>query len=356
MQVALAVFSKSRLLQSISVLAVASVASISGAQAQTANTSPSSANVLNLLSPFLGLNSGSVGPTTLADSLSEAISVNNSASPALQELSFSDKNLLSGPLEHVTGDRTQTTSLLGVAANLGGAIPDQPAPPTGGGVSGSQPMGGGLGMQLGTIYADGVNAFANGDHSVLPNTVNLLTSAYGNLTSPNLGAAKNYFANGTTDGKTTAVAPAGFTLPTFNGLPNMTDSVYRLAYLPSTQTPMGEFGNPRPVQVAPPSRLPVLTSTCSIRPRFCGLETNPSFPSGHTTYAYTDSILLGMMAPELYQSMLSRASQFANSRIVLGVHYPLDIIGSRSLVSYDLAQAFTNPDYINNKTTTGHGD
>jgi subtilase-type serine protease len=114
----------------------------------------------------------------------------------------------------------------GVAANLGG-------------VSGSQPNGGGLGMQLGKIYADGVNALANGDHSVLPNMVNLFTSAYGNLTSPNLGAAKNYFANGTTDGMKPAVAPAGFTLPTFNGLPNMTGSVYRLAYVPGTQTPKG---------------------------------------------------------------------------------------------------------------------
>ena len=46
------------------------------------------------------------------------------------------------------------------------------------------------------------------------NTVDLLTAAYNNLTSPDLGAAKNYFANGTTNGTTPAVAPAGFTLPT----------------------------------------------------------------------------------------------------------------------------------------------
>jgi PAP2 superfamily len=84
-----------------------------------------------------------------------------------------------------------------------------------------------------------------------------------------------------------------------------------------------------------------------------GLTTNPSFPSGHTTYAYTDSILLGMMTPALFQSSLSRGAEYANSRIVLGVHYPLDIIASRSLASYDLSQAFTNPDYINNATTTG---
>ena len=68
----------------------------------------------------------------------------------------------------------------------------------------------------------------------------------------NLGAAKNYFAGAATDGMTTAVAPTGFTLPTFNGLPNKTDSVYGLAYLPpGSHTPPGAFGNPRPVQVAP---------------------------------------------------------------------------------------------------------
>jgi len=84
-----------------------------------------------------------------------------------------------------------------------------------------------------------------------------------------------------------------------------------------------------------------------------GLTTNPSFPSGHTNYAYTDSILLAMLVPQEYQNMLSRGSQYANSRIVLGVHYPLDIIASRSFAQYDLAQAFTNSAYINNATTTG---
>jgi subtilase-type serine protease len=52
----LTVLSKSRLLQSISVLTVASFASIGGAHAQAANVTPSNVNVLNLLSPFLGLN------------------------------------------------------------------------------------------------------------------------------------------------------------------------------------------------------------------------------------------------------------------------------------------------------------
>jgi subtilase-type serine protease len=112
------------------------------------------------------------------------------------------------------------------------------------------------------------------------------------------------------------------------------------------------YGSSRPIQVRPPDG-PDPHINAFDPTAISGLTTNPSFPSGHTTYAYTDSTLLGMMTPELYQSMLSRGSRYANSRIVLGVHYPLDIIASRSLASYDLAQAFTNPDYINNAARTG---
>ena len=114
----------------------------------------------------------------------------------------------------------------GVAANLGGTIPNGPA------VNGITPAqsDGGLGTVLGAIYVQGVNAYAAGNHSVLPNTVSLLTSAYSALTSPSLGVAKYYFANGTINGTTVAVAPSGYTLPTANGLPNMTTSVYDNAY------------------------------------------------------------------------------------------------------------------------------
>ncbi len=342
----LTVLSKGRLLQSISVLAVAGVASIGGAHADPANVTPSNVNVLNLLSPFLGLNATSTGQTTLIDNLNHAISINNGATPAQQDLAYSDKNLLGTASNVVTGlSDPKTGPFFGVAANLAGGLPDQPAAT--GGVPGHQPVGG-YGATLGAIYANGVNAYANGDHSVLPNTVNLLSTAYNSFTSSDLGAAKNYFANGTTNGTTTTVAPTGFTLPTFNGLPNTTNNVYDTAYgVKNTDPGQNIFGSSRPVQVRP-NEINQFDPTS-----IAGLTTNPSFPSGHTTYAYTNSILLGMMTPALYQSMLSRGSEFANSRIVLGVHYPLDIIASRSLASYDLSQGFTNPDYINNAATTG---
>jgi hypothetical protein len=69
-----------------------------------------------------------------------------------------------------------------------------------------------------------------------------------------------------------------------------------------------------------------------------GLSSNPSFPSGHTTYAFTDSILVGMMVPQYFQSMVLSGSEYGNDRISLGVHYPLDIIASRSFVQYDVMQ------------------
>ena len=49
-------------------------------------------------------------------------------------------------------------------------------------------------------------------------------------------------------------------------------------------------------------------------------------------YAFTDAVLLGMLAPQYYQAMLVRASEIGESRIVVGVHYPLDIIASRAFI------------------------
>ena len=60
-----------------------------------------------------------------------------------------------------------------------------------------------------------------------------------------------------------------------------------------------------------------------------GLCTGGSFPSGHTTSAYLSGVTLATLLPELAPSILARTSEAANNRIVLGVHYPLDIIGGR---------------------------
>ncbi len=339
----------------VSVAALVAAACAPGAAwAQAANTTPANVNVLNLLSPFLALNSTDVGRQTLQLNLSQAIAQNQNATTAQRQLAISDKALpgsaaFTTTITLANGSRVN----LGVADNLAGGLPLQAAQ-SAGGLNPAQPVGG-LGPQLGAIYQTGIRA-STASAGPLTGTFNLLNQAYSVLSS-NLGVAKNYFANGAATNPSTtpagyvpvpAVAPAGYTLPTFNGLPNTRDSVYDLAYgVRNTQPGQDVYGSSRPIQVAPNS-YNIFDPTA-----LTGLATNPSFPSGHTQYAYTDSYLLAMLVPQQYRNMLARAAEYGDSRIVLGVHYPLDIIASRAFSAYDLAQGFTNPLYINNAGTTG---
>ena len=339
----------------LTLLAVGALPSVAAQAQAVPNTTTSNDNILNLLSPFLALNGTSVGQATLTANLSQSIATNNNATAALQALAVSDKNLLGGRSTSITL-ANGTTVAYGVAANLAGGLPAQVATTPTPGATTTTPttpiqVVGALGAVLGPIYQTGVAPIGTGaaTTAILANTATLLNTAYTNFASVDLGIAKFYFANGTTNGTTNAVAAIGSTLPTANGLPNKTNSVYDLAYGVSNTGPNQDiYGSSRPVQVAPmpPNGINQFDSTS-----IAGLTTNPSFPSGHTTYAYTDSLLLAMLVPQDYQNFLTRASQYANSRIVLGVHYPLDIIASRALATYDLAQAFTNPAYMNGTAT-----
>ena len=357
--------------QSVSIVAVmVATYGSTAAQAQAVNTTPSNVNVLNLLSPFLGLNGTAVGQQTLQLNLAQAVAQNQGASIADQQKAISDKALPGNaafPTTITLFDGTRVN--LGPGDNIAGGLPLQAAQ-SAGGLNPYQPVGG-LGPQLGAIYQTGIRA-STATSGPLTGTFNLLNQAY-SVFSADLGVAKNYFANGAATNPSTtppgyvavpAVAPAGYTLPTgpytipagspagaagtTGTLPNRSDSVLDLAYgVRNTQAGQDVYGSSRPIQVAP-SRYNLFDPTA-----LSGIATNPSFPSGHTQYAFTDGYLLAMLVPQQYQNLLLRASDYGNSRIVLGVHYPLDIIASRAFSAYDLAQAFTNPAYINNAATTG---
>jgi membrane-associated phospholipid phosphatase len=77
------------------------------------------------------------------------------------------------------------------------------------------------------------------------------------------------------------------------------------------------------------------------------LEKSPAFPSGHTTYGYTESMLLAILVPQRYTQMVARGAEYGNSRIVLGAHYAMDVIAGRTLAYYDLAHLLAgNPTYV----------
>ena len=70
-----------------------------------------------------------------------------------------------------------------------------------------------------------------------------------------------------------------------------------------------------------------------------------SFPSGHTTAAYEAGITLATLLPELAPEILARVSENGNSRIVLGVHYPLDVVGGRIAGEAALAAQWSDARY-----------
>ncbi|KAE8130025.1 MULTISPECIES: phosphatase PAP2 family protein [Bifidobacterium] len=72
------------------------------------------------------------------------------------------------------------------------------------------------------------------------------------------------------------------------------------------------------------------------------LYNSGSFPSGHTTFAFTQGTGLASILPELGPQIMTRVSEAGNNRIVLGVHYPLDILGGHIAGQYGVANALND--------------
>lgn len=66
--------------------------------------------------------------------------------------------------------------------------------------------------------------------------------------------------------------------------------------------------------------------------------TGSSYPSGHAWSAYKQAATLSMLFPKKIKAIDSRAAEYGESRVIVGAHFPTDIIASRTGNYYLLAQ------------------
>ncbi|MFT9306166.1 glycoside hydrolase domain-containing protein [Bifidobacterium fermentum] len=72
---------------------------------------------------------------------------------------------------------------------------------------------------------------------------------------------------------------------------------------------------------------------------------NDSFPSGHTTAGYVAGTTLATLLSELAPQMLQRTSEYGNNRIVLGFHYPIDVMGGRMGAQAMIGYRWSDPEF-----------
>ena len=214
----------------------------------------------------------------------------------------------------------------------------------------------GLGTGLGRAYQS-VATFESSDdgqtHAAksLSPAVGTLIAYTNGITKSDSNSGKYFFANQTTNGTTAVSAEAADIMTKAKGV---TD-VFGRAYAASKgaercKNGADRYGNSRPFQTEPQLTLisgkdffgvPSENLDWLYGPKQ-PLCNSPAFPSGHTTYGFAESWLLALLLPQRYLEMLTRAAEYGNDRIILGAHYAMDVLGGRTLATYDIAQLLAN--------------
>jgi acid phosphatase (class A) len=68
-----------------------------------------------------------------------------------------------------------------------------------------------------------------------------------------------------------------------------------------------------------------------------------SYPSGHATMGYSMAVILAALVPEKSQAVLARAAEYAENRLVCGVHYRGDIAAGEALGATVAIELMNNP-------------
>ena len=73
------------------------------------------------------------------------------------------------------------------------------------------------------------------------------------------------------------------------------------------------------------------------------LRDHTSYPSGHGAFGMTCGLILARMVPERRAELYARGSSFADSRVIIGAHYPTDVAAGRLIATAAMALMMANP-------------
>jgi membrane-associated phospholipid phosphatase len=215
----------------------------------------------------------------------------------------------------------------------------------------------GLGSKLGGAYQSLTRYTSTDDGatssftSVSPAVARLIAFAMA-TTGADAVSGKFFFGNATLDGTKPVPDAALAILKTIGGAPDIFGRSYAK---PIGSAGADLYGDSRPFQTEPhltPVTGPDFFGVASGNAAYLNgptqdLRNSPSYPSGHTTYGYTEALVLALLVPERYTQMVTRAAEYGNDRIILGAHYTMDVLGGRTLALYDMAQLLANkPGYV----------
>ncbi|MCA0946633.1 autotransporter domain-containing protein [Salipiger pacificus] len=263
----------------------------------------SDANGVYLLNDFSLLLNTSEGRQVLEQNLETSIAINNTATDAERQQAINDNT---------------------IAALVGS-------------IQSGQLVADALGSKLSAAF-DATNSLPPSYYEA----PSVFSAAYQQLMATTTYAAMGYAG---TAKDFYAVGVDGLTLPE-DGLYN----IYDEGYSPDAEH-ANTIGNSRPVQVAPDEIQNFTGSdyfgneTDAASAAWSTIVSSPAFPSGHSAFGFSSTMLLATLMPERYQELMMRGSEYGNSRVVLGVHYALDVIGARIQSTYAVAQILNdNPD------------
>ncbi|MGW2645748.1 phosphatase PAP2 family protein [Streptomyces sp. NPDC001393] len=88
---------------------------------------------------------------------------------------------------------------------------------------------------------------------------------------------------------------------------------------------------------------PVVVAPQLLRQRGTSPADDGGFPSGHTNAFHLAALAYAYAVPERFQELVTRAFELSHTRIVAGMHHPVDVIGGRIMATALAAATLADP-------------